>query len=78
MEATSGEVTFDGHGPEARSDAGYLTQAFSLYPDLTVAENLRYVGDLRRSLAHRLRERGSAISKCSIWTASRDRPGRAG
>ncbi|HET9490189.1 MAG TPA: ATP-binding cassette domain-containing protein [Methylomirabilota bacterium] len=33
---------------EARSETGYLTQAFSLYPDLTVAENLRYAGDLRR------------------------------
>jgi ABC-2 type transport system ATP-binding protein len=33
---------------EARSDTGYLTQAFSLYPDLTVGENLRYAGDLRR------------------------------
>jgi ABC-2 type transport system ATP-binding protein len=33
---------------EARSEAGYLTQAFSLYPDLTVSENLRYAGDLRR------------------------------
>ncbi|HEY7366687.1 MAG TPA: ATP-binding cassette domain-containing protein [Methylomirabilota bacterium] len=33
---------------EARSETGYLTQAFSLYPDLTVSENLRYAGDLRR------------------------------
>jgi ABC-2 type transport system ATP-binding protein len=33
---------------EARSDTGYLTQGFSLYPDLTVGENLRYAGDLRR------------------------------
>jgi ABC-2 type transport system ATP-binding protein len=32
---------------EARSETGYLTQAFSLYPDLTVSENLRYAGDLR-------------------------------
>jgi len=30
-----------------RSQTGYLTQAFSLYPDLTVAENIRYSGDLR-------------------------------
>src|ERR1039457_5696932 len=29
------------------SQTGYLTQAFSLYPDLTVAENIRYSGDLR-------------------------------
>ena len=31
-------------GPVA---GGYLTQAFSLYPELTVKENIRYVGDLR-------------------------------
>jgi ABC-2 type transport system ATP-binding protein len=30
-----------------RSQTGYLTQDFSLYPDLTVAENIRYSGDLR-------------------------------
>lgn len=33
---------------DARALVGYLTQAFSMYPDLTVAENIRYVGDLRR------------------------------
>jgi ABC-2 type transport system ATP-binding protein len=32
---------------KARSETGYLTQAFSLYPDLTVWENLQYAGDLR-------------------------------
>jgi ABC-2 type transport system ATP-binding protein len=31
-----------------RSAVGYLTQTFSLYPDLSVDENIRYVGDLRR------------------------------
>ena len=33
---------------EARAQTGYLTQTFSLYPDLTVDENIRYIGDLRR------------------------------
>ena len=48
MPATSGEVEIYGRSArEARSDVGYLTQVFSLYPDLTVAENIRYVGDLR-------------------------------
>ncbi|HTU80701.1 MAG TPA: ATP-binding cassette domain-containing protein, partial [Candidatus Acidoferrales bacterium] len=32
---------------DARAQTGYLTQAFSLYPDMTVMENVRYVGDLR-------------------------------
>jgi ABC-2 type transport system ATP-binding protein len=31
----------------ARSYVGYLTQAFSLYQDLSVRENLRYMGELR-------------------------------
>jgi ABC-2 type transport system ATP-binding protein len=48
MEATSGEVeVFGRHARDARSETGYLTQAFSLYPDLSVMENVRYVGDLR-------------------------------
>jgi ABC-2 type transport system ATP-binding protein len=48
-EATDGTAeVFDRPAREARSETGYLTQSFSLYPDLTVAENLRYAGDLRR------------------------------
>ena len=48
MEATSGVAEVFGRpARDARSETGYLTQAFSLYPDLTVAENLRYAGDLR-------------------------------
>src|SRR5262245_10905223 len=48
MEATSGVVEVFGRpAREMRSQTGYLTQTFSLYPDLTVAENIRYVGDLR-------------------------------
>jgi ABC-2 type transport system ATP-binding protein len=49
MRPTSGEVTMLGQSArEARAFVGYLTQVFSLYHDLTVAENLRYVGELRR------------------------------
>jgi ABC-2 type transport system ATP-binding protein len=48
MEATSGVVEVFGRpAREMRSQTGYLTQAFSLYPDLTVEENIRYIGDLR-------------------------------
>jgi ABC-2 type transport system ATP-binding protein len=48
MEATSGTADIFGRpAREMRSQSGYLTQAFSLYPDLTVAENIRYMGDLR-------------------------------
>jgi ABC-2 type transport system ATP-binding protein len=48
MEATSGTAHLLGRSArDARPFAGYLTQAFSLYPDLSVAENLGYVGSLR-------------------------------
>ncbi|HLY20236.1 MAG TPA: ATP-binding cassette domain-containing protein [Bryobacteraceae bacterium] len=48
MEATSGAVEVFGQpARDSRSIVGYLTQSFSLYPDLSVAENIRYVGDLR-------------------------------
>ena len=65
MEATAGRRR--GLRPAGARGAvgapGYLTQAFSLYPDLTVAENLRYVGDLRRvPRAEIIAARGSAIS----------------
>jgi len=49
MQASSGEAWMLGQSArDARSYVGYLTQAFSLYHDLTVAENLRYIGELRR------------------------------
>src|ERR1700692_1333585 len=49
MEATSGLAeVFSRPARETRSQTGYLTQTFSLYPDLSVAENIRYIGDLRR------------------------------
>ena len=49
MEATSGVAEVFGRpARDARAETGYLTQSFSLYPDLSVTENLRYAGDLRR------------------------------
>jgi ABC-2 type transport system ATP-binding protein len=49
MEATEGVAEVFGRpAREARAQTGYLTQAFSLYPDLTVDENIRYAGNLRR------------------------------
>lgn len=49
MEATSGVAEVFGlPARETRSQTGYLTQTFSLYPDLSVSENIRYIGDLRR------------------------------
>ena len=49
MPATSGVTQIYGRSSvNARSNVGYLTQAFSMYPDLTVQENILYIGDLRR------------------------------
>ena len=59
MRATSGEAIMLGRSArDARSFVGYLTQVFSLYHDLTVAENLRYVGELRRLSQAEIEERG--------------------
>jgi ABC-2 type transport system ATP-binding protein len=59
MEATSGKAdVFGSPARDARSRTGYLTQSFSLYPDLTVNENIRYIGDLRRVPAPEIEERG--------------------
>ena len=43
---------------QARAQVGYLTQAFSLYQDLSVAENLQYVGQLRRVPDRDIAQRG--------------------
>ena len=58
MEASSGIAEIFGQPARAaRSQTGYLTQTFSLYPDLTVTENIRYIGDLRRVAPHEIAER---------------------
>jgi len=59
MEASAGVAEVFGRpAREARSQTGYLTQAFSLYPDLTVSENIHYVGDLRRVAPEDITKRG--------------------
>jgi ABC-2 type transport system ATP-binding protein len=60
MEATSGDARiFARPAREMRSQTGYLTQTFSLYPDLTVKENIRYCGDLRRLPPQEIVDRGN-------------------
>jgi ABC-2 type transport system ATP-binding protein len=59
MEATRGSADVFGRPARgARAATGYLTQTFSLYPDLTVDENIRYTGDLRRVAAREAASRG--------------------
>ncbi len=49
MEATAGDVRVLGQqARDARLKIGYLTQQFSLYLDLSIDENLRYVAGLRQ------------------------------
>jgi ABC-2 type transport system ATP-binding protein len=59
MESSSGNAEIMGQAArDARSQTGYLTQSFSLYTDLTVAENIRYIGDLRRVSVKEIESRG--------------------
>ena len=71
MPATSGEAIMLGRpARQARSYVGYLTQVFSLYHDLSVAENLRYMGELRRHLGTRSITAAGVTWKCSGWSNS--------
>jgi len=64
MEASSGAAEVFGRpARETRSQTGYLTQTFSLYPDLSVSENIRYIGDLRRVPPEAIAERGQRYLK---------------
>ncbi len=64
MEATAGTAEVFGEpARDARSRTGYLTQTFSLYPDLSVRENIRYIGDLRHVPAAEIDERGGRYLK---------------
>ena len=59
MEASSGMAQISGkRARDARSETGYLTQTFSLYLDLSVMENIRYVGQLRHVPDTEIDERG--------------------
>ena len=42
---------------EIKQNIGYLSQRFSLYPDLTVVENIRFYGDLFKVPKPEMRER---------------------
>jgi ABC-2 type transport system ATP-binding protein len=64
MPETSGDIELYGKtARRARSFVGYLTQAFSLYQDLTVWENLRYIGELRLIPRDEIESRGMRYLK---------------
>jgi ABC-2 type transport system ATP-binding protein len=64
MEATMGTVQVLSRSPrDARLGTGYLTQQFSLYLDLSIDENLRYVAGLRQVSDHAFKERRAKYLK---------------
>jgi ABC-2 type transport system ATP-binding protein len=64
MEASGGSAEIFGRpARDARARTGYLTQTFSLYPDLSVSENIGYIGALRRVPAAEIAERGGRYLK---------------
>src|SRR2546426_2073816 len=74
MPATSGEASMLGRSARAaRSYVGYLTQVFSLYHDLSVAENLRYMGELRRLPDEAIEQRGRRYLEMFGMDRFRDR-----
>ena len=74
MRASEGEARVFGRGSrDAREEIGYLTQAFSLYQDLSVSENLRYMGELRRLPVKEIERRGSRYLKLFDMDRFKDR-----
>jgi ABC-2 type transport system ATP-binding protein len=62
MEATAGKIEVFGKPPrQARLGIGYLTQKFSLYPDLSIEENLRYSAALRRMPKTQFKQRKAKL-----------------
>ena len=58
LEPTAGDIALLGQPPRlARTNVGYLTQQFSLFDDLSVDENLRYIAGLRDVAAGAFAER---------------------
>ncbi len=59
MQPTAGDtLIFGASARAARSSIGYLTQTFSLYQDLSVTENLQYMGELRGLSMSEIKRRG--------------------
>jgi ABC-2 type transport system ATP-binding protein len=74
MEATAGDAKILGlPAPDARNYAGYLTQQFSLYPDLSVDENIYYSAGLRLVPENQLDARRSKYLKLMQLDSFRDR-----
>ena len=64
--ATVADVAVDGARGHLHGAVGYMSQRFSLYPDLTVAENLRFFARAQGLAGHRAR---TAIAAACAATA---------
>ncbi|MCB9128894.1 MAG: ABC transporter ATP-binding protein [Ardenticatenales bacterium] len=73
-----GEISLMGHDlrqnpVQARAQLGYLSQQFSLYGDLTVAENLQFFGEVRDMSPQRRAERADQLLNFVGLTGVEDR-----
>ncbi|PWT95881.1 MAG: ABC transporter ATP-binding protein [Candidatus Melainabacteria bacterium] len=74
MEPSGGEVRVIGKTPrEARLGIGYLTQQFSLFLDMSIEENMRYVAGLREVPEDQFKERKEKSLKQMNLYQFRDR-----
>jgi ABC-2 type transport system ATP-binding protein len=74
LEQGGGEIRVLDQTPrEARPGVGYLTQPFSLYPDLSIDENLNYAGGLREVPPDDFKERRERYFKLFDLTRFTDR-----
>jgi ABC-2 type transport system ATP-binding protein len=79
---TSGRVTVLGEEPrrfrrETRERIGYMPQSFTLYPDLTVRENVDFVGSLFGMLFRSRRRRTREVLQLvDLWDVRGRRAGR--
>ncbi len=74
MDATSGSVQIlDAPARRSRSRVGYLTQPFSLYENLSVGENIHYIGGLREMAEDLIEERMARYLALFGMTAFTDR-----
>jgi ABC-2 type transport system ATP-binding protein len=74
LNATFGEVLTMGKKPrDVRLQIGYLTQQFSLYQDLSVEENLRYVAGIREVPPDEFEDRADKYLRAMDLLRFRDR-----
>ena len=66
LNATSGQVWVDGHNVAhdtavLKPHMGYMSQKFTLYPDLTVRENIDFAGSLHNMSRQRIEQRAKLL-----------------